>query len=104
MKLREHTREIFWKYYQWISQLKYMHFDTEHVEIGPKMAEIAKIAWKVCEIMWNCVNTCVKMCESITYEFLSSSTYFFITNMLKLAQKMAEIVLREICVKLREIV
>ena len=23
--------------------IKYMHFDTQHVEIGPKMAEIAKI-------------------------------------------------------------
>ena len=23
----------------------YMHFDTQHVEIDPKMAEIAKIAW-----------------------------------------------------------
>ena len=49
MKLREHAREIFWKFYQWISQLEYMHFDTQHVEIGPKMAEIAKIAWKLCE-------------------------------------------------------
>ena len=52
MKLSEHAREILWKYYQWISQLEYMHFDTQHVEIGPKMAEIAKIVWKLREIAW----------------------------------------------------
>ena len=40
------------QYHQWISQLEYMLFDTQHVEIGPKMAEIAKIAWKLHEIAW----------------------------------------------------
>ena len=87
VKLREDVREIAWKYHQQISRLEYMLFDTQHVEIGPKMAEIAKIAWKLREIAWNCVNTRVKFFESITNEFLSSSTCILIPNMLKLAQK-----------------
>ena len=62
-------------------------FDTKHVEFGPKMAEIAQIAWKLREIAWNCVNTRVKFFESITNEFLSSSTCILIPNMLNLAQK-----------------
>ena len=37
----------------------YMHFDTQHVKIGPQMAEIAKIAW-------NCMNECIKVHDSIT--------------------------------------
>ena len=45
VKLHEGVHECVWKYLHWISQLEYMHFDTQHVEIGPKMAEIAKIAW-----------------------------------------------------------
>ena len=40
------------QYHQWISQLEYMLFDTQHVEIGPKMAEIVQIAWKLREIAW----------------------------------------------------
>ena len=43
VKLHEGVCESVWKYHHSISQLKYMHFDTQHVEIGPKMAEIAKI-------------------------------------------------------------
>ena len=52
VKLREEVREIAWKYHRRISRLEYMLFDTQHVEIGPKMAEIAKIAWKLREIAW----------------------------------------------------
>ena len=58
MKLREDVHEIAWMYHLWISQLKYMLFDTQHVEIGPKMAEIAQIAWKLCEI-------CMKLREDM---------------------------------------
>ena len=30
-----------------------MHFDTQHVEIGQKMAEkLREIVWKLCEIAW----------------------------------------------------
>ena len=46
------------QYHQWISQLEYMLFDTQHVEIGPKMAEIVQIAWKLREI-------CVKLHEEV---------------------------------------
>ena len=60
VKLHEEVREIAWKYHRQISRLEYMLFDTQHVEIGPKMAEIAQIAWKLREIAWrgawNCVN------------------------------------------------
>ena len=44
VKLLEEVHEILWKYHHWISQLKYMLFHTQHVEISPKMAKIAKIA------------------------------------------------------------
>ena len=52
MKLCQGVHESVWKYHHWISQLEYMHFDTQYVEIGPKMAEIAQIAWKLREIAW----------------------------------------------------
>ena len=35
-----------------------MHFDTQHVEIGPNMAEKVQIAWKFREI-------CVKLHEEV---------------------------------------
>ena len=43
VKLHEDIFEIVWKYCKWISQLEYMLFDTQHVEIGPKMAELARL-------------------------------------------------------------
>ena len=57
----EDVREIVWKYHQWISQLEYMHFDTQHVEIDPKMAEVAKIAWNYVKIALNCIRECLKV-------------------------------------------
>ena len=51
------------QYHQWISQLEYMLFDTQHVEIGPKMAEIVQIAWKLREI-------CVKLREGVRVKVL----------------------------------
>ena len=45
-----------------------MLFDTQHVEIGPKMAEIAQIAWKLREIAWNFVNTRMKFFETWNIE------------------------------------
>ena len=81
MKLCEGVHESVWKHHHWIFQVMYVHFDTQHVEIGSKMAELAQIAWKLREIVWNCVNTRVKLFESITNEFLSSSTCILIPNM-----------------------
>ena len=117
--------EIVWKYHQWISQFKYIPFDTQDIHIRAKMAEsqICEKWWKLSEILWrlmwncvkvspmncsaqiqafwyqacwnwpkmaeigqiawNCVKACVKLCESITNEFLGSSTCFLIRNMLK---------------------
>ena len=43
------------------------------------MAEIAKIAR-------NCMKECINVRESITIDFLSSSTFILIPNMLTLAQ------------------
>ena len=80
MKLHEGLYESVGKYHHWISQLKYMHFDTQYVEIGLKLAEIAKIVW-ICEKLREGV------CESITIEFLSLSIYILIPNMLILAKK-----------------
>ena len=61
MKLCEEVREIAWKYHQRISRLEYMLFDAQHVEIGPKMAEIAQIVWKLREIAWRGAWNCVKV-------------------------------------------
>ena len=44
VKLHEGVNESVLKYHHGISQLEYMHFDTQHVEICPKRAEIAQIA------------------------------------------------------------
>ena len=68
-----------------------MRFDMQHVEIGPKMAEIAKIMWDYVKIVWNCMKECIRVRESITIKFLSSSTCILIPNMLLLTKKLAEI-------------
>ena len=47
-----------------------MFFYTQHVEIGPKMAEIAKMAQNSMKFVWNCVKGYI----SFTIEFLSWST------------------------------
>ena len=60
-KLRDSVWRSAWMYHQWISQLKYMHFDSQYVEIGPKIAEIAKIAWNCMKIDWRSVWKCVKL-------------------------------------------
>ena len=63
-----------------IPQLEYILLGTQHVEIGPKLAKIGKIAWKLRENcvknVWKCMRESVKVCESITIEFPSLSTYF----------------------------
>ena len=46
--------------HQWISQFEYILFDTQHVEICSKMAEIAKIVWNCVKIAWNCMRECMK--------------------------------------------
>ena len=87
MKLREHAREIFWKYYQWISRLEYMLFDTQHVEIGPKKAEIAKIAWKLREIAWTRAWNFLKY-----YQWISQLEYMhFDTQHVEIGPKKAKI-------------
>ena len=50
--------ENVWKYEDWVSQFKYMLLDTQHVKLGPKIAKIAQIVWKVWE-------ECVKVCEGV---------------------------------------
>ena len=38
-----------------------MHFETQHVEIGQKMAEKAEIGWNCVKIAWNWMRVCVKV-------------------------------------------
>ena len=64
IKLCEGGQENVWKYHHWISQLEYMQIDTKPVEIGPKMAKIAKIVWNCVKIAWNCRKECVKLRET----------------------------------------
>ena len=61
MIFQEGVHESALKYHHWISQLKYMHFDTEHVEIGPKMDDIAKIVWHCVKIAGDCVKEGMKL-------------------------------------------
>ena len=81
--LCEIVYETVWKYHCWIFQLEYMFLDTQWVEIRPEMAEIAKLFENGLKIAFNCMkglNEYIRLCESISNEFFSSSTYFFITN------------------------
>ena len=62
VKVCEEAFESVWKYHHQIFQLKYIHLDTQHVEIKRKLTKIAQIVWKVreecesvCESVWKCV-------------------------------------------------
>ena len=64
-----------------------MLLDIQHVEICPKMAEIAQILSNWMTYRENYVKEYVIVHECITIEFLSSSTCILFLNILKLAKK-----------------
>ena len=80
-----------------------MLFDIQNVEIGPKMAEIAQIAWKL-HVNW--MKVCEGVCESVWkyHHWISQLEYMlFYTQYVEIRPKMAEMAkLREYCVKVRE--
>ena len=61
MQVSEGVCKSLWKYHYLILWLDIMHLDTQHVEIGQKSAQIAKIAWNCVKIAWNWVRECVKV-------------------------------------------
>ena len=71
-------------------------FNTQHVDIGPKIAKIAQIVWNfsiicvnLCEIAWGSAWNCVK----VSPMNFSAWVHAFWYNMLKFAKKIAEIAL-----------
>ena len=73
------------KYDYSIFQLEYILLDTQHVDVGPKLAETAQSRWEVCEEGVG-VKECLKVCKSMVSEFPSSSTCFQTPNILRLDQ------------------
>ena len=67
--------ESVWKYEDSIFQLEYILLDTQHVNVGPKLAKVAQSTWEVCEEGVG-VKECVKVCKSMVIEFPNSSTCF----------------------------
>ena len=63
------------KYDDSIFQFEYILLDTQHVDVGPKLAEIAQSKWEVWEEGVG-VKECVKVCKSMVIEFTSPNICF----------------------------
>ena len=60
--------------------MKYMIFDTQHVNNSPKRTRKPLLCEKSVKIVWMCVNDYVKVPQTITIQFSSSSTCFWYQN------------------------
>ena len=80
-----------------------MLFDSEHVEIGSKMAKIVQI---MCKLQANCVKVCEGVSENVSkyHHLISQLEYILFDNQcIEIRPKMAEIAkLHENCVKVSE--